>query len=122
MAVFNERLSEALRLRGWSQQRMAEAIGVGRAIVNQYCGGRCQPNNIERVIEMAKLLNVSAPWLAGYDTPMEEHDLISCFKFKERLKEALSKSILVYFSAFNFSYSIIITLFSFAPLFECFFN
>lgn len=41
------------------------------------------------VIAMAKILNVSAPWLAGYDSPMDDFSHVVSTKFNNRLTEAL---------------------------------
>lgn len=90
MAKFNERLEIALQQRGWAQKDLAEALGIHKAMVSQYLSGRCQPNNIEKIIEIAKLLDVSAPWLAGYDTEEDDYDHVAVTRFRDRLNEALN--------------------------------
>lgn len=58
-----ERISEARLARGWSQQRLANAIGTTRSACSQWESGRSLPN-IHNLAQIAVLLRVPFEWLA----------------------------------------------------------
>lgn len=64
------RLREALRLRGMKQVELCEKTGIKKGSVNNWLGQRWQPKQ-DAIMKMARVLNVSEMWLAGYDVPME---------------------------------------------------
>ena len=68
--VRKNRLSEALNLRGMRQVDLVEKTGIDKASINGWVKQRWQPK--QRALSlMARALDVSEMWLAGYDVPME---------------------------------------------------
>lgn len=70
MAEIKNRLSEALSLRSMRQVDLAERTGLTQSQINSWKRNRWQPKQ-EALYKMAKVLDVSELWLAGYDVPME---------------------------------------------------
>ena len=70
MAEIKNRLSEALYLRSMRQVDLAERTGLTQSQINSWKRNRWQPKQ-EALYKMAKVLDVSELWLAGYDVPME---------------------------------------------------
>jgi repressor LexA len=68
----SERLKMVRRLRGLTQQNMADLLAIARPTVAQLEGGRHQPSNevLETIISK---LEVSRDWLWFGTGPMEEH-------------------------------------------------
>lgn len=64
------RIEEALRMRGIKQVELVEKTGIDKASINSYCKQRWQPKQ-KNLTKIARVLNVSEIWLAGYDVPME---------------------------------------------------
>lgn len=64
------RISEALTIRGMSQMELAEKSGIKKASINHWVKQRYQPKQVS-LFKMARVLEVSEMWLAGYDVPME---------------------------------------------------
>ncbi len=64
------RVEEALTLRGWDQVDLVEKTGIKKASINSWVKQRWQPKQ-ESLLKMARALDVSEMWLAGYDVPME---------------------------------------------------
>ena len=64
------RIEEALRLRGIKQVELVEKTGIKKASVSSWINQRWQPKQ-ESLLKMARALEVSEMWLAGYDVPME---------------------------------------------------
>jgi repressor LexA len=75
---FKDRLKEAMRLRKMKQADLANATGLGKSAISQYCSGVYEPKQTP-IFLIAKTLNVSEAWLMGFDVPMdrtENHDNI----------------------------------------------
>lgn len=64
------RLAEALRLRGMKQVELSEKTGIDKSSINCWKSNRWEPKS-DSLHKMAKALDVSELWLAGYDVPME---------------------------------------------------
>lgn len=64
------RLREALSIRGMKQVELCEKTGIKKSSVNGWIKQNWQPKQ-DSLFKMAKVLDVSEMWLAGYDTPME---------------------------------------------------
>ncbi|HBC1013016.1 TPA: helix-turn-helix transcriptional regulator [Escherichia coli] len=60
--TFSERLNFAMRLRGFSQGRLAREVGMAQSSVNQLLN---KANGSRKTVEIAKALDVSAEWLAS---------------------------------------------------------
>lgn len=66
----NNRIAEALAIRGWKQADLVERTGIGKSSINGWIKQNWQPKQ-QPLSKMAKVLGVSEMWLAGYDVPME---------------------------------------------------
>lgn len=64
------RIREALSLRGMKQVELCEKTGIKKSALNNWLNQRWQPKQ-EPLYKMARALDVSELWLAGYDIPME---------------------------------------------------
>lgn len=64
------RIREALQLRNMKQVELCEKTGIKKGALNNWLAQRWQPKQLS-VMKMAKALDVSEMWLAGYDVPME---------------------------------------------------
>ena len=64
------RIAEALSIRGWKQVDLVERTGIAKASINGWVKQNWQPRQ-KSLMKMAKALDVSEMWLAGYDVPME---------------------------------------------------
>lgn len=64
------RIIEALRIRGMKQIELSEKTGISKASINSWARQRWQPKQ-KPLMLMAQALDVSEMWLAGYDAPIE---------------------------------------------------
>ena len=64
------RIREALSIRNMKQVELCERTGIKKSSLNSWIGQRWQPKQ-DALMKMAKTLDVSEMWLAGYDVPME---------------------------------------------------
>ena len=64
------RISEALSLRGMKKIELAEKTGISKATISHWNNQKYQPKQ-DNLMKLAKALDVSEMWLAGYDVPME---------------------------------------------------
>ena len=64
------RIGEALSIRGLKQVELVEKTGLSKASINNWLKQRWQPKQ-KALMAMAKALDVSEMWLAGYDVPMD---------------------------------------------------
>lgn len=64
------RIKEALVIRNMKQVELCERTGINKGSVNNWLAQRWQPKQ-EAIMKMARVLEVSEMWLAGYDVPME---------------------------------------------------
>ncbi|MCL2860381.1 MAG: helix-turn-helix domain-containing protein [Oscillospiraceae bacterium] len=72
--TFSTRLQEAMRARKIKQVDLVEKTLITSDLINKYIKGRAiaRPNNLSL---LAKSLNVSEPWLMGYDVPMNKETI-----------------------------------------------
>lgn len=66
----NNRINEALAIRGMKQVDLCELTGISKGALNNWVKQRWQPRQTA-LFKMAKVLDVSEMWLAGYDVPMD---------------------------------------------------
>ena len=64
------RIAEALSIKGWKQVDLVERTGIAKSSINAWVKQNWQPKQ-KSLMKMAKVLEVSEMWLAGYDVPME---------------------------------------------------
>lgn len=62
--IFLERIMLARKRLKWTQEQLAEAIGVKRAIISKYENGSVEPS-ITQIRKIAKALNTSTAYLLG---------------------------------------------------------
>lgn len=67
----HKRISRALIVRGMKQQDLVDKTGIPKPSISQYISGYAKPK-ADRIHLIAKALNVTEPWLLGYDVPMEK--------------------------------------------------
>ena len=64
------RIAEALSIKGWKQVDLVDRTGIPKASINAWVKQNWQPKQ-KSLMKMAQVLDVSEMWLAGYDVPME---------------------------------------------------
>jgi transcriptional regulator with XRE-family HTH domain len=64
------RIEQALNIRNMKQVELVEKTGLSKGSINHWIKQRYQPKQ-NAIMKMAKALEVSEMWLAGYDVPME---------------------------------------------------
>ena len=68
--IIRNRIREALQIRNMKQVELSEKTGIAKGTINNWLNNRYQPKQTP-LVKMAKALDVSELWLAGYDVPME---------------------------------------------------
>lgn len=68
------RLYEAITIRGKKAVDLTRDLDIPKSAVSQYLSGKSQNMDSSRLYAIAKYLDVSEPWLIGYDVPMERQD------------------------------------------------
>ena len=68
------RLYEAMTIRGKKAVDLTRDLDIPKSAVSQYLSGKSQNMDSARLYAIAKYLDVSEPWLLGYDVPMERQD------------------------------------------------
>ena len=64
------RIKEAMELRNLNQTDIVERTNIKKSALSQYISGKITPRQ-NAIDELSKVLNVSEPWLMGYDVPMK---------------------------------------------------
>ena len=73
MSKFANRLKEAMHIRGITQSELCAKTNIGKSALSQYLSGKFMPKQ-QRLHELAIALNVSEPWLMGWDREPDELD------------------------------------------------
>ena len=68
------RIKKAMNLRGLTQSDIVERTNIKKSALSQYISGKITPRQ-NAIDELSKVLNVSEPWLMGYDVPMERFQI-----------------------------------------------
>ena len=103
VSKLQDRLAQALRVRGIRAIRLSEETGIPKGAISYYLNGKSTPK-ADRLRLICERLNVSETWMLGYNVPMEvslvddiEIDHVSNDAFgdikQETLKFAIFKSI-----------------------------
>lgn len=87
---FAERLKEALDLRGMKQSELAEKAHLEKTLITAYLKGRYKAK-ADKLYAIAKVLNVSEPWLMGLDVPMERKPVATSNGQASELSDIFSK-------------------------------
>lgn len=70
MDTFAQRFSKALLIRNITAAELSRRLGVNEGTLSNYKKGTYEPKQ-RRLEAIAKILNVSIPWLMGADVPMD---------------------------------------------------
>lgn len=71
--MFGEKMKKARLKRGYTQEYMAEKLGVNKGTVSHYEKGKTFPNE-EKLVRVSKVLNVSFDYLLGDEEHFEERE------------------------------------------------
>jgi transcriptional regulator with XRE-family HTH domain len=80
---FNDRLKELREYADLTQEELANKIGVSRYTILRYESGKIEPN-LDKVIALAKLFDISIDYLLGYSDNKKSIDS----KYTVVIKEA----------------------------------
>lgn len=70
-AELKDRLREALDIREKKPADLVKDLGIPKSAISQYLSGKSQKMDSERLYSICKYLNVSEPWLLGFNVIME---------------------------------------------------
>lgn len=70
-AELKDRLQLALDLREKKAADLSRDLNIPKSAISQYLSGKSQKMNSDRLFAISRYLNVSEPWLLGFDVPME---------------------------------------------------
>ena len=70
MNIFSERLKNALSERGMKQTELSERTGISKSSISEWLNGRYEAK-ADKIVLIAKALNVNESYLIGLDVPME---------------------------------------------------
>lgn len=91
MRGFGTRLLAAREKRGWTQQQLAEALGVSTQAVSQWETGKTFPRSPTRIRTIASALNVRWTYLVGYaESPEDQNRLDTSMVPVLRISDAYS--------------------------------
>ena len=88
VATCGKRIEEALTIRNMKQSELCKLANVPKSSLSLYLKGAYEPKQ-DRIYSMARVLNVSAAWLNGYDVPMERKDASQAIELTESEKTML---------------------------------
>lgn len=76
--AFANRLKKAMDINGLNQSELAKKTHLDKSLISNYLSGNYKAKQ-DKLTILANVLNVSEPWLMGYDVPISEE-----LKDKER--------------------------------------
>ena len=68
------RLYEAMTAKGKKAVDLTRDLQIPKSAISQYLSGKSQNMDSERLYKIAHYLDVSEPWLMGYDVPMKSQN------------------------------------------------
>lgn len=71
--ALKDRLQEALSVREKKASDLVRDLKIPKSAISQYLSGKSQNMDTERFYSICKYLNVSEPWMLGYDVPMDRN-------------------------------------------------
>lgn len=80
--TISERLSLAIRQRGYSYRELSEKTGVPKSAIQRYASGETDKIPIDRLTALASVLDVDAAFLMGWDDAPPAPDLIPVRKVR----------------------------------------
>lgn len=69
---YSNRIRQAMTLRGMTQAELAAKTGISKSLISFYLAGKAEPRQ-NKIHAMAVALNVSEPWIMGFDVEMERN-------------------------------------------------
>lgn len=72
-AELKDRLQEAIYLRDKKSVDLVRDLKIPKSAISQYLSGKSQKMDSERLHLICKYLDVSEPWMMGYDVPKERN-------------------------------------------------
>ena len=72
-AELKDRLQEALSIREKKAVDLVRDLKIPKSAISQYLSGKSQNMDSERLYAICKYLDVSEPWMMGYDVSMERN-------------------------------------------------
>ena len=72
-AELKNRLQEALDIREKKAADLSRDLKIPKSAISQYLSGKSQNMDSERLFSICKYLDVSEPWMLGFDVPMERN-------------------------------------------------
>jgi transcriptional regulator with XRE-family HTH domain len=72
-AELKDRLQEALYIRDKKAVDLVRDLKIPKSAISQYLSGKSQNMDSERLYAICKYLDVSEPWMMGYDVSMERN-------------------------------------------------
>lgn len=70
-AELKDRLQHALNIREKKSVDLVKDLKIPKSAVSQYLSGKSQNMDSGRLYSICKYLDVSEPWMLGFDVPME---------------------------------------------------
>lgn len=70
-AELKDRLQHALNIRDKKAIDLVNDLKIPKSAVSQYLSGKSQNMDSRRLYDICKYLDVSEPWMLGFDVPME---------------------------------------------------
>ena len=72
-STFSERLKQGMNEKEIKQRDLARMTGISEGTISNYRSGRFKAAQVN-LQKLAQALNVSIPWLMGYDVPIGTYD------------------------------------------------
>ena len=88
MTTKGERIDQAIKMRGLKKADLARLLNVPRGNVSNWINGKYDPNP-SMMEKIAMVLNVSTPWLYGFDSPISRDSQYDQTGREERIEEAI---------------------------------
>ena len=80
--ILADKITEERKKNGWSQEELADKLGVSRQAVSKWESAGSTPD-LQRVIQLAQLFDVSTDYLLRDEVVRQEVDLCQYFEHKK---------------------------------------
>jgi len=74
--ILADKIIEGRKKNGWSQEELAEKLGVSRQSVSKWESAQSVPD-LQRILEMSRIFGVSTDYLLKDEMVAEPHNLIT---------------------------------------------
>ena len=89
MKEFGTRLEQIMKMKGYTQKKLAEESGLTEAAISRYIAGQREPKAIA-IVNIARVLNVTADDLLGIER-IERDDVDDALQLVARNASEISK-------------------------------